>query len=112
MILGIVGSRSFNNYNLFLKKIEEIGNPDKIISGGTIGADKMAERYAFENNIEIVIYKPDWKKHGPAAGPIRNKSIVENSDIIIAFWDGVSKGTLSSINMANKLGKKLIIVDF
>jgi hypothetical protein len=45
-------------------------------------------------------------------GSRRNKLIVENSDLVIAFWDGVSRGTESSIDLAKKMGKTLYIVNF
>jgi hypothetical protein len=70
----------------------------------------LGERYAKEQNIPIMIFKPDWKRFGRGAGPARNKTIVENADCVIAFWDGVSKGTQSTINIAKKLNKKLRIV--
>lgn len=53
---------------------------------------------------------PDWKAYGKSAGPKRNKQIVEYSDLIIAFWDGKSKGTLSSIQFAKELTKKLVVI--
>jgi hypothetical protein len=42
----------------------------------------------------------DWAKYGPAAGPIRNKEIIDACDVVIAFWDGKSKGTANSIKLA------------
>jgi hypothetical protein len=53
---------------------------------------------------------PDWAKHGRAAGPIRNKLIISDADYVIAFWDGKSTGTLSSINIAKGLNKPLTII--
>ncbi len=111
MKLGVVGSRTFNDYNLLKKTLDKY-DIDEIVSGGANGADQLAERYAEEKNIKTNIFLPDWKKYGRKAGPLRNKQIVENSDYIIAFWDGVSRGTLSSINLAKHMGKDLTIVKF
>lgn len=115
MNVAIVGSRTFDNY-LLLKEtldiINDCNNIKMIISGGARGADKLGERYAKENDIETLIFIPDWKKFGKSAGFIRNKDIVENSDKVVAFWDGKSKGTLSSINLAKKLNKELEIIKF
>ena len=97
MKLAIVGSRSITNYEKISEEIDifidEI--PEVIISGGAKGVDSLAEKYAYENNIEILIFKPDWKKFGKSAGVIRNKDIIQNSTHVLAFWDGSSKGTLN-----------------
>ena len=110
MNIAIVGSRTFTDYTQLKETLDEYKNISKIVSGGAKGADKLGERYAKENNIETLIFLPDWKKYGRAAGVIRNKDIVSNSDTVIAFWDGKSTGTLSSINLAKKLKKNLKII--
>ena len=80
--------------------------------GGADGADSLGERYANENNIETLIFLPDWKKHGKMAGFIRNTDIIENAELVVAFWDKTSKGTKDSIDKATKLGKKVLIIPF
>lgn len=110
MKVAVIGSRGFNDYDL-VKETLKHHTITLLVSGGAKGADSLGERYANENNIETLIFKPDWKKHGPAAGPLRNTDIVNNADTIIAFWDGESKGTKDSITKAEKLGKNIIIVN-
>ena len=85
-------------------------NLDVIVSGGAKGADSLARHYAVVNDIELVEFIPDWKKYGRGAGMKRNKDIIENCDYCIAFWDGKSKGTKNSINLAKKSNKGLRIV--
>lgn len=82
------------------------------MSGGAKGADSLAERFAKENNIETMIFPADWDKYGKNAGYIRNKDIISNSDIVIAFWDGKSKGTKISIDLAKQSSKILFIEIF
>jgi hypothetical protein len=113
MKLSIIGSREFNDYNLMIKKINElydIQNITTIISGGAIGADKLAEKFAKDNNIKIELYLPDWNRYGKSAGYIRNKLIIENCDEVIAFWNGKSPGTKLSIDIAEKLKKIIHII--
>ena len=109
MKIAVIGSRTFNDYEL-VKETLSTFTISLLVSGGAKGADSLGERYANENNIETLIFKPDWKKHGPAAGPLRNTDIVNNADTIIAFWDGESRGTKDSITKAEKLGKEVIII--
>ena len=112
MKVAVIGSRSFTNYELLKKTLDELTGIEKIISGGAAGADSLAEQWARENNIETVIYKPDWAKYGRGAGVVRNRLIIEDCDWCIAFWDGESKGTKSSIEHSKKLNKKLTIVRY
>jgi hypothetical protein len=70
------------------------------LNGGAKGADSYGEYYAKERGIPVTIFLPDWNTYGKKAGYIRNKLIVESSDLVIAFWDRVSKGTKHSIDIA------------
>ena len=45
---------------------------------------------------------PDWDKYGKSAGYIRNTEMAEAGDILVAFWDGKSKGTEHMINIMKK----------
>lgn len=113
MNLAIVGSRGFDDYKLFCSRITALikkkGQIEKIISGGAKGADSLAERYAQEHNIPTEIYLPDWDKHGRGAGFIRNTSIINACDVLIAFWDGESKGTRDSISKAVESMKQVYV---
>lgn len=117
MKIGIVGGRDFNDYE-FLKKelikfIDENGIfLNAIVSGGAKGADTLAEKFAAEMSVEMIVFKPDYEKFGRGAALARNTQIVENSDTVFAFWDGKSKGTHDSIRKAEKLGKKLLIINY
>jgi len=115
MNLAIIGSRDFNNYDLLKQTILSlinINDVNSIVSGGANGADKLAEKFAEEFGLQKIIFKPDWNKFGKSAGIIRNSDIVKNSDMVIAFWDGNSKGTKKSIDISKKLGKKLKVVTY
>lgn len=109
MKLAIVGSRTFNKYGLLLSAIKEIPDITEIVSGGAKGADSLAERYAKENNIPLKVFLPDWDTFGRSAGYIRNKQIVDYCAKVLAFWDGISKGTNHSIKLAEDQKKDCIV---
>jgi hypothetical protein len=111
MKVGVIGSRNFNDYELVKETLTKL-DITLLVSGGAKGADLLGERYASENNITTLIFKPDWERHGRGAGMIRNTDIVKNSDIVVAFWDGSSKGTLDSIRKVEKLNKGLMIIKY
>jgi hypothetical protein len=107
--LAVVGSRGFTDYNLLKSTLDKL-NIYMIVSGGAQGADKLAERYASENNIAIRVFKADWGRFGKQAGFIRNGSIITASTHVIAFWDGKSRGTEHSIRLANEYCKPLKVI--
>jgi len=110
MKIAIVGSRNITDYNLFkdyVLSIIKVKDIDLVISGGARGVDTLAERFAKEFNIETQIFPADWNRYGKAAGHIRNKDIIFNSDIVFALWDGKSTGTNNSINHAKNMNKQL-----
>jgi hypothetical protein len=92
----------------FLSEIaKETITVDKIISGGATGPDSVAIKMCERYNIPCIVNTPDWASWGRAAGPMRNKQMVDMADIVIAYWDGKSKGTESTIKFTeeeNKLG--------
>ena len=112
--VAIGGCRYYTDYKLFKSCLDEILKDQKdeiiIISGHCSGVDLMAERYAAESGLKAEIFYPEWEKYGRAAGPIRNKKMVEAANIVIAFWDGKSKGTESVIRYCEKTGKKCEII--
>ena len=106
--MGVIGSRTFVNYE-FMKEILDSFPFSEIVSGGAKGADSLAKRYAEEKNISITEILPDWNQYGKIAGFKRNKLIINQSDAIIAFWDGNSKGTAHSIRLAREVGKNVYV---
>jgi hypothetical protein len=48
---------------------------------------------------------------GKSAGYIRNDEMAQYADMLIAFWDGTSKGTKHMIDLANKRGIKVVVID-
>lgn len=101
----IAGSRDYYNYDTLLTAITESGfDITTVVSGGAKGVDALGEEYANNMNIPLNTYNADWNTHGKAAGPIRNRKMAENSDALIALWDGKSRGTKNMIETARKNG--------
>lgn len=104
--LAVVGSREFYDREFVFSVLQnKKSSISLIVSGGASGPDTFAAQWARENGIPMQIFKPDWHQYGKSAGPIRNKIIIQNCDKLIAFWDGKSRGTLNSIDLARAVNK-------
>ena len=72
-----------------------------------------------ENPRSVIVHEiahpADWNKYGRQAGPIRNAKMLNSlpkDAIILAFWDGVSKGTGHMIQIAQRSGRKVEIIKY
>ena len=64
MKLAVIGSRRFNNYQLLKSILTEIKSKiEMILSGGALGADSLAMKFAKENNIAFLEFPPDFSKY-------------------------------------------------
>lgn len=107
MKVAIIGSRNVNLHSIADFIPEKIaGLMTEIITGGAVGVDTLALKYARENNIKATILKPEYEKYKRGAPLIRNRLIVDASDLVIAIWDGKSRGTKYTIDYAEKIGKE------
>ena len=115
MKLAIVGSRTFNDYNLLVNFIEKHYNPseiDTIISGAARGTDTLGRLYAKDNGYQLIEFPANWKKYGRRAGFMRNVDIIKNCDECVCFWDGKSQGTKHDIELCEQMNKPYKICRF
>lgn len=106
MKIAVIGSRNIVTADIGKYTV----GADEIVSGGAVGIDTCAEEYARANGLKITVFLPAYELYGRGAPIVRNKQIVDYADKVVAFWDGKSKGTLSVIKYAEKVGKNCEIV--
>lgn len=114
--LGIAGSRTYCNYEVFERRLNELvathgWTIDAIVSGGAQGVDKMAERYAKEHKLKMQVLPANWQKYGKSAGYIRSVDIVNLSDVVVAFPTPDSKGTRHTITIAKEKKKPVYVFE-
>ena len=106
MKIAIIGSRNLKVTD-FEKYLPE--NTSEIVSGGAKGIDSCAKKYALNNNIKITEFLPEYNKYGRIAPLKRNDLIIDYSNMVIAFWDGKTKGTKYVINNCKLKNKPIKI---
>jgi len=109
----VTGGRDFDDQNLVDTTLNRLHSESPIhclIHGGAKGADQAAGDWARVNNVHKIECPSDWRRYGRAAGPIRNKSMLDNHrpDLLVAFPGG--KGTAHMIGLARKARIKIIHV--
>lgn len=104
MKVAVIGSRNLtiNDLGRYLP-----AETTEIVSGGAKGIDTSAREYALANSVKLTEFLPDYAKYKKGAPLKRNLQIIEYADVVIAFWDGKSKGTKFVIDNCKKIGKKV-----
>jgi len=73
--------------------------------------DTVAAVAARVCGLTVIEYEPEWNRLGRFLAPfVRNTTIVEESDVLVAFWDGKSRGTMDSVVKAKDRGIKVKVI--
>lgn len=122
--LLITGSRNFGNQGNFdialmrtalkdaRRRLADAGF-DRIIlvHGAARGADQLAASVGKSMGFVPEAHPAQWDVHGKAAGPIRNKEMVDlGADLMLAFPRGQSRGTRGCMQLAAEAGIEIVNV--
>jgi len=111
----VTGSRNWNKVKIIEDELSLVNSLHKeilLIEGSSKGADLIAKNYAIRNNWKVKSYPAEWNKYGKAAGPIRNKQMLDcKPDLILAFPTKESVGTKGVIRMAREKGLNLKVIE-
>ena len=106
MKVAVIGSRTLNvDLDDYIPE-----DTTEIVSGGAKGIDLCAKEYALKQGKKYTEFLPLYNKYGKAAPIKRNDEIIEYADIILAFWDGKSRGTKYVIDRCIKLNKAIKVI--
>lgn len=114
MKIAVIGSRSINTNEakeIIREKLKAMGCT-KVISGGSMGVSLLAEEIAKEENYELEVHKPNYSTYGKKAPHVRSSLMINNCQLVLCLWDGVSKGTGHELVKARRAGKlvKLVMI--
>ena len=117
MKICIAGGRDFDKFSvledIMNELLSDIPEPVTIISGHAAGADSMGELYARLYGLATEVFPAEWQRHGrTTAGFKRNAIMAGQADMLVAFWDGQSKGTAHMIRTMRNLGKPCLVFNY
>jgi len=108
----VTGGRDFDDRALLTDALDRLHAQHGftvLIHGDASGADRLSGEWAASKGIQVEARPADWKKHGRAAGPIRNSQMLdEQPELVIAFPGG--KGTADMVRKAKQAGLKVMMV--
>ncbi len=107
----VCGGRGFTDLGAVFTGLWRIHDKKPIslvIEGGAKGADRSAHDWAEHVGVPTIRFRADWKRLGPAAGPIRNQRMLDEGkpDLVVAFPGG--KGTANMKELAKKAGVEVV----
>lgn len=109
---AVIGSRTMDDRDYVFSQLdavrEQLGEgPARIVSGGARGADALAVAYACFHNIPYTEYLPRYDLLGKGAPLVRNREIIDDCDLVVAFPNSDSRGTFHAIAYARTQGKPI-----
>ena len=108
MKVAVIGSRGLQVEHLE-KYLPE--TTTEIVSGGAKGIDTCARNYALAHGLKLTEFLPEYDKYGRGAPLRRNIAIIEYADLVLAFWDGKSRGTKFVIDNCKKRNIPVVVYD-
>lgn len=115
----VAGSRGWDDVAAVVAELEKLHPECVVVHGGCRGADQIAGVVAETLGLKTRVYPADWRAHGKAAGPIRNRLMLSSEhtaddpvNLCLAFCDDVenSRGTKDVIALAEAAGVEVRLV--
>ena len=115
--VAIIGSREYGDLDQvrsFVAGLQRKHPGSVVISGGARGVDAVAAAAARSVGLQVVVLPAQWRQGGVfdrSAGCRRNAAIVAACDVLVAFWDGQSRGTAHAVSAARRAGKQVFVYE-
>lgn len=108
----VCGSRTYGRSDVIRARVRQLPADTLVIVGRARGADTVAEREAMLCGLTIDARPADWQRYGRRAGWLRNAEMLDvllagasdDTRVVIAFWDGSSRGTAGMLRLAQSAG--------
>jgi hypothetical protein len=119
--LIIAGGREYRDPDLVQRAwiaspFSKNGPVSEIVTGGAPGVDTLAFFWSHKVGLGWPrVFQADWKKHGRAAGPIRNEAMAEYAgaepDGALLAIPGKGRGTRDMIERARRHGLRAFVYE-
>ncbi len=101
MKVAIVGSRHFAEPARVADYVKSLPPNASILTGSASGVDAAATKAARERGMAVQVMPASFEELADASkAAARNQRLVDACDVLVAFWDGQSKGTRATVDRA------------
>ena len=108
MRVAIVGSRHFSEPDRVVEYVASLPHGASIITGSASGVDAAATKTARAKGIPVQVIPASFDELAdPSKSAARNQRLIDACDVLVAFWDGASKGTRNTVERALDSGKEV-----
>lgn len=97
----VTGSRGWEDRERIELRLSQLppSPTTTIVHGDARGPDRIAGQFAAILGMTVEAHPAEWDRLGKSAGRVRNeKMCLLGADLLIAFWDGESRGTKDMID--------------
>jgi predicted Rossmann fold nucleotide-binding protein DprA/Smf involved in DNA uptake len=106
--VAVVGSRHFSEPARVTEYINSLPAKASIITGSASGVDAEATKAARAKGISVQVMPASFEELSDASkSAARNQRLIDVCDVLVAFWDGASKGTRATVERALDSGKEV-----
>ena len=108
MRVAFVGSRHYPDPGRVTDYVKSLPARASIITGSASGVDAAATKAGRERGIPVNVMPASFEELADASrSAARNQRLVDACDVLVAFWDGTSRGTRTTIDRALDSGKEV-----
>lgn len=100
----VTGSRTCHDVVMIEARLDRLPANSRLMQGGAKGVDLVAADWAKARGRVCERFAPDYTRPSPQRYHERNDRMLDLADLVLAFWDGTSRGTASVIAKARRRG--------
>lgn len=106
MRIAIVGSRHFPDLDRVESFVAGLPEGTRLVTGSASGVDAAATRAARQRGLAVQVIGAGFEEaRDPGVAEARNQRLIDQCDLLVAFWDGASTGTRSTVDRALDTGR-------
>jgi len=99
--VAIVGSRHFSEPDRVGDYVNALPHGASIVTGSASGVDAAATKAARAKGVSVQVIPASFDELAdPKKSAARNQRLIDACDVLVAFWDGTSKGTRNTVERA------------
>ncbi len=108
MRVAIIGSRHFSDLTQVESYVRALPADARLVTGSASGVDAAVTRAARERGLAVRVVPASFEEAGDQqAAAARNQRLVDQCDVLVAFWDGSSGGTRATVERALDSGREV-----